>query len=965
MTFLEHVAKDLLAKYSTDLSRITIVFPNKRASLFLSEYLARAAGMPVWSPKYMTISELFRSCCTLKVADELKLISDLHKTYTRVTSRNETLDHFFGYGKRLLSDFDDIDKSMADADKVFINVSGYHEMDDVSFLTDDQQKALRRFLNYCHEQHQSRLKERFLMLWNKLGDIYHSFKEHLREQGIAYEGMLYRDVIDRFDGISPMHLTSDAYIFVGFNLLQEVEQQLFNALVQQDKARFYWDYDHYYTDGDNEAGRYIKRYLETYGNELADEDDLYDNLSREKEITYVCAPTDDIQARYIPRWLKEKGRAAAGRHTAIVLCDETLLPTVIHCIPPDTGQVNITTGYPLSLSPVCSLIDHLMSLQLNGYAKDSGCFRLRSVRRVLNHPYARLISANSKELCRELIKGKIFNPESEMLCRDEALGEVFKPVNTVTTLLDYLINIIKTIGLSARKAGASTFTEEAVFKAYTILSRLRQLDNDGDLGIDATTLQRLIRQIETSVTVAFNGEPVVGVQVMGVLETRNLDFDHLLILSCNDSLMPGAGSDASFIPYSIRKSHRLPTSDHKAAVYAYYLHRMIQRAEDVTFVYNNSTNDSSKREMSRFMAQLMVESRHNIQRRTLFSSQQQTAIRPRLIEKDADIMTKLHAINHLSPSAINKYMRCPLQYYFNYIAKIKEPTDNDEAEIDGRVFGTIFHEAAQILYNYIGKEVTKDKIDKLIKDKGRIAHAVDQAILDELFPNSKSLKNKLNGLHLIKRGVIIEYINRLLRIDRDIAPFTMLAAEKEVSCRINISTSEGTREMTLRGIIDRLDIVTDPLTGTKIKRVLDYKTGRKDDKEDKNISCVDDIFVIEDGERKKHADYFMQSMLYAMIESDEGAEGENRLPVGSALLYIQQTGGKDDGTTTEEQRRKELLSFITVGGNPMTDITPYKQQLRQCVEDKVSEIFEPKAPFSPTPCKDICKWCPYIHICGS
>lgn len=965
MTFLEHIANDIITKHGTDLSRVTIVFPNKRASLFLSEYLARAAGKPVWSPSYMTISELFRSCSTLKTADDLKLVSDLHKTYTQVTGHNETLDHFFGYGKRLLSDFDDIDKSMADADKVFINVGGYHEMDDVSFLTDDQQKALQRFLNYCHEQHQSRLKERFLRLWNKLGDIYRDFKERLRRQGIAYEGMLYRDVIERLDDISTAHLTSSIYIFVGFNLLQEVEQRLFNGLVQQSKARFYWDYDHYYTDGDNEAGRYIKHYLETYGNELADEEDLYNNLRREKEITYICAPTDDIQARYIPYWLKEKGRAAAGRRTAIVLCDETLLPTIIHCIPPDTGQVNITTGYPLSLSPVCSLIDHLMSLQLGGYSKDSGCFRLRSVRRVLNHPYARFISANSKELCQELIKGKIFNPEPEMLAKDEALKTVFTPVGTVTTLLDYLINILKVIGIAARKAGASTFTEEAVFKAYTMLNRLRQLDNDGDLGIDVTTLQRLIRQIEASATVAFNGEPVAGVQVMGVLETRNLDFDHLLILSCNDSLMPGIGGDASFIPYSIRKSHRLPTPDNKAAVYAYYLHRMIQRAEDITFVYNNSTNDSNKREMSRFMAQLMVESRHDIQRKTLFSSQQQTAIRPRPIEKSADIMAKLHSIDHISPSAINKYMRCPLQYYFNYIAKIKEPTENDEAEIDSRMFGTIFHKAAQILYDYIGQDVTKGKIDELIKDKRRIAQAVDKAILEELFPNSGSLRNKLNGLHLIKRGVIIEYINRLLRIDRDTAPFTMLGAEKKVSYRINVSTSEGTRELSMHGIIDRLDIVTDPLTGTKIKRVLDYKTGRKDDKETRNINSVDDIFVMENGKRKTHADYFMQSMLYAMIESDEDAKGEERLPVGSALLYIQQTGGKDDATASEEQRRKDLLSFIIVGGKPMTDIDPYKQQLRQYVEDKVSEIFEPLVPFSPTPVRDVCEKCPYLHICGS
>ena len=283
--FLEYVAEDIIRKYGTDLSRTAIVFPNKRASLFLNEHLARLAGHPLWSPAYITISELFRQQTTLQVADPIKLVCDLHQSFCQETGSTETLDKFYGWGQLLISDFDDIDKNMADADRVFANLRDIHELDDLSFLTEEQRQLLRHFFSHFTEEHETELKQRFLNLWSHFADIYHDFNKRLTEQGLAYEGALYRQVCCQAMTTNiAEHFPYDRYLFVGFNLLQKVEQQLFSFLQKEGKAKFYWDFDHYYMQH-HEAGRYIARYLEYFPNELDSTDaDIYRQFSQPASI---------------------------------------------------------------------------------------------------------------------------------------------------------------------------------------------------------------------------------------------------------------------------------------------------------------------------------------------------------------------------------------------------------------------------------------------------------------------------------------------------------------------------------------------------------------------------------------------------------------------------------------------------------------------------------------------------------
>ena len=330
MTFLSFLATTLLQTYGTDLSQVTVVFPNKRAALFLNEELIRLSDRPLWSPAYTTISDLFRTMALrptvgepaepqgphpLEVADPIKLICDLHKSFVKCTGIEESLDHFYGWGQLLLADFDDVDKHLAPADKVFANLRDIHEFDDDTYLTQQQRDIIQKFFSNFNEDHNSELKRRFLSLWSHIYDIYVDFNARLAAQGLAYEGALYRHVIENFpEENASLDQTEEQYVFAGFNLLHPVELALIHRLETEGRARLIQDTDE----------------------------------ETPKEITFISAPTENIQARYVATWLKEHDRIQAGRKTAIVLANESLLQSIIHCLPDEVSKVNITTGYPLS-----------------------------------------------------------------------------------------------------------------------------------------------------------------------------------------------------------------------------------------------------------------------------------------------------------------------------------------------------------------------------------------------------------------------------------------------------------------------------------------------------------------------------------------------------------------------------------------------------------------------------------------
>ncbi len=947
-SFLEHVAKDLIAKFGTDLSRVAVVFPNKRASLFMNNHLARLADSPVWSPTYITISELFRRHSSLAVADPIKSICDLHRSFVECTAKEETLDQFYGWGQLLLSDFDDIDKSMADADKLFANLKSIHQLDDVSYLTEEQKKMLKRFFSTFNEDHPTELKKRFIDLWSHFADIYHHFNRRLSEQGLAYEGALYRNVA------TDPHIAFEypTYVFVGFNVLQKVEQTLFDRLQREQKAKFYWDFDHYYmADEQQEAGHYIRRHLERYPNELNSTDaELYSRFEQPKDIAYIAAPTESIQAHYINQWLSRCDRAEAGPATAIVMCDESLLQSAVHAIPPTAGQVNITTGYPLSQSPAATLARLLIRLQtVDRTAADR--YPIKAVRRLLRHPYVGYLSENAEQLATRLTEQHIFYPTLHDLAEDEALATLFGGIDPGAdnlALSQWMADLFRQIGIRGRDLN-DAFFHESVFSMYTLVNRISELIRQGDLIVDTPTYERLLIQLIQTTAIPFHGEPAEGIQLMGVLETRNLDFDHLLVLSCNEGNMPKGTADASFIPHAIREAYGLTTVNHKVAIYAYYFHRMLQRATDITLAYNNATEGTHTGEMSRFMLQLMVEATHPIRRRSLSPGQALIPVTVAHIPKTPQVIAALHRLDSLSPTAINRYLRCPLQFYYNTIAGLEQRDAEDE--VDNRMFGNIFHRTTELAYTYLTRnnpQLQPEDIRRLRTDTPRIEAFVDRAFDEEFFKTTAhNPRPAYNGLQLINRKVIAHYLRKLLGIDQQLAPFAIEALEEKVETNLSFTVGQTRRTLSIGGYIDRLDCIAQA-DGTCRIRVVDYKTGHP---AQQTPTGIDDLFDPRQL-APKHTDYYLQAFLYALIVRRHPRLNPQQLPVSPALLFIQHNKGADDDPT------------LVLAKEYVTDIEKHAADFEEKLKQLLSEIYNADLPFVPTPEKERCTHCPYKKLCG-
>ena len=965
--FLANVAADIINKYGTNLADIAIVFPNKRAALFMNEYFARLTNKPLWAPSYITISELFAQQSSLVVSDNIKLICELHKVFTHCTQTNESLDAFFGWGQLLLSDFDDLDKNLADASKVFQNLSNIKEYDDITYLTDEQKQVLKQFFSSFTDNHNSVIKERFIKLWSKLEDIYTQFQSVIKEQGITYEGHLYRSVIEKQSFV----LSKKMYLFVGFNLLHKTEEKLFEYLMKEQKACFYWDFDYYYMDKtEPEAGYYIKKYLSVFPNELDNkEDTIYNNWAKNKDITYLSSSTKNLQTRYISDWLRANNRIEAGKRTVIVLCDETLLPNVLHSLPPEVDKVNITMGFPLHHAQVSLLVQSLFDLYQIGKISGANGFRLNFVNKVLMHPYIKNLSEKADLLYTYLQKNHIYYPQFDQLkdeenkqeLLDDNLKFIFRNILNTTnnanlTLLEHIIEILKRVGKHT-EIKKDPLAQESVFRMYTLLNRLKQLIENGDLVIETTTLRNLVNQLVRSTSIPFHGEPIEGIQIMGVLETRNLDFDNILMLCCNEGFMPKSVNDSSFIPYNIRKAYELTTKEHKIKIFAYYFYRLLQRASNISLTYTNSIQEGKTNEMSRFMLQLLVERPNSITKLSLKSEQGYKTKEKTPITKTNEVMKLLNNINKLSPTAINRYLSCPAKFYYNNVLGVKEPEESHEDVSDNRTFGIVFHKAMENIYEEYYKNhkwITEEEIDKLLKNEHLLLQNIDKAFATELFNIGKqSFKPQYNGLQQINRKVIFRYIQQVLKLDKKNAPFMIKGLELNVKKEIFFETNKENKKLLLHGYIDRLDECGSDKQINEM-RVIDYKTGSFKDKAPTNL---DEVFT-RTNIHQKHSDYYLQAILYSGIIKNNKEYNPNNLPVSPHLLFILQSSKDDYNSALYFDKKKEDggKTFLKDEPNLYPD---FEEKLKEVL----AEMYNPHVPFNITEDSKTCEYCPYLSLC--
>ncbi len=965
-SFLSLVADDLLQRFGRDMRNVTLVFPSKRAGLFLSqEFAARCGNAPLWAPRYTTLNELFLSLSPHVLADPIDIVSRLyHIYYTRVREsllreegpqavERETLDRFWSWGEIILSDFNDVDKHLADARKVFQHVRELGELSDNSFLSEEQRQTLMRFFGYFSTGEESLVRRRFMRLWNEMYGIYEALRENLLRDNQLWEGALHRDVCRRIEA-EPQLLDRYPHVcFVGFNVLNSVEEKLMKAMGE--RALFYWDYDEYYVnDPQQEAGEFMRRNLKQFPSALPAE--CFRNLAQLRQVTFVSCPTNNAVARYTSRWMQD-GMRPTARENAVVLCNENLLLPVLHAIPASEDEahpVNVTMGLPLSETPVYSFVLALYQLHTEGWDARRQRFRRTYQQSVLRHPYAQYFE------------------EAQLLQYGDG---------SQTQTIAALIKAVETIGLALSQIATPTITEqlhiESVYQTHRVLTKFHQLltRTERPLDIHYTTLRRLLRSVLGATSIPFHGEPASGIQVMGVLETRCLDFPHLLMLSVEEDALPRPTQLTSMIPPLVREVYGLTTPRHRICIYAYYFYRLIQRSEQVTCVFNQNTSGIRRHEPSRFLRQLQADfSAEQLEIRQIQISSAPSTAAPHAIEvaKTPQMLAQLlqryapESKRPLSPTAINAYLACPLQFYYHYVELLSQ-TDEENDEVDAMQLGNLFHDCAEIIYtDLIRRHNGERRIEKewlrplLEKDspilRGYIDIAFDMNVfhrlkletekkrfIQECLRTGRAPKPEYVGQHIIVRDVLLHYLTQLLRNDLRLAPFTMLGMECDCTLARTIQVGGTPHTILMGGRIDRLDRLAD-----NTLRILDYKTGARHVK----TNSLEGAFA----RGARHQGYTFQACLYAhaVMQTDKWQHNEAIQP---ALYYVREAHAED---------YDPALRFPTDGGarEKSSDFVPLADDFRSRLDETLREIFSPEVPFSQTQDLDICQRCDYMLLCG-
>lgn len=936
--FLKEVAAYLFQKYNKDLHSCTLVFPNRRAGLFFQKYLSETVNKPVFTPRIITISELVGDLSDFQVLDSGPLIIELYRVFRKVTGSNETLDDFYYWGEIMLADFNDIDKYLIDARQLFSNVESLKEIDDgFDFLTEEQLKYLSAFWVSILETNNSETKSRFLNLWKNLYSIYEQYKKHLADLGFSYEGMMYRELTAKLTELSNDKIPENIS-FIGFNALNRCELSLFDFFKNNSEAMFFWDYDDYYMNmHSHEAGMFLHSNMTQFP--MPDDFSFSsDNFSKLQSIDVVSIPGFSGQASYAAQWVSnlEANKSERFDKTAVVLCDESLLAPFLNVVPSSIGDFNVTMGFPVKSSPVYTLVKGLVDIDRHSRADKNGrvLFYHRNIMALLNNPLIKNIAGSFvDELNNRLVTENLVYLTPDDFQSNEFLSFLFHLPETPSECRDYLLQIIRQV--FAVMDEDEPLVKESLYQLYLLINRMHDslIVDEDDIEISKRLYyQLLLRQLER-VSIPFEGEPLSGMQIMGFLETRSIDFDNLILLSFNDDRLPGSSSQHSFIPYSLRRGFEMPVAEHKNAMYAYYFYRLIQRAKNVTLVYDSRTDGFSRGELSRFATQLKYEA-HNlklIERQGTFNFEPSGEDEIR-IEK-TDILLK-RVVNYLqntnvSPSALNVYMDCSLKFFFKYIEGVKEVDDVLE-DIDNLVFGRIAHLALEELYKpFVGGEIAPDDIVKLLADKRKINSSLKTALEKEFF---KKGSFNLNGRNLLVFDIIKKFVVKVLQFDKTIAPFQLMSLENKYYSSIMVESVEGPLEIRYGGSVDRLDRVGDKI------RVVDYKTGKSDN----TINKLDKLF---NGDRNKAA---FQTMLYADAVENELKPDVPLLPA----VYGARAVFRSDFDP--------LFKFD--GGNLIfqANADDFRARLKELFE----EILNPEISFSQVENPQKCTFCPYKNICN-
>ena len=950
--FLQRIAKAFYTAYEADIRKFTFVFPNRRAGLFFQKYLTELIDKPVFSPEIITINDCFFNASTRRVADRTAELFRLYRIYRQVSKSEETFDAFVFWGEMLLTDFNDVDKYRADPRQIFTNVKELKEIDQLSeYISDDQKAAIEQFWKHFLPKIESKTKKEFIAIWRILLPLYEEFCNELRNENLATEGMIFREVVDKLrQNDDPEYFRDKKFVFVGFNALNKSEQMLFEELRKRHQADFYWDYESdELRDEDNQASGFYRENIRNFPSALTIDPEVLPLSGKSFEL--IAVPSSVGQTKEVFNLLNllfpEDSPENDLIKTAVVLPDESLLVPLLHSLPETVEKVNVTMGFPLKATPVSGLLENLFELQRRMNAR--GQFYHITVSNILNHQYINMLCGEQIRIIhQEMVANNSFYVDESLFANDELLKTIFTSKKDPAEFMTYLLDVLKKLNVAwQRFAGESekySLECDFLYQYYTALNRLNDVMKSigrFEMGID--TLVRLIRQLVGGISIPFEGEPLNGLQVMGMLETRGLDFENLIICSFNEGVFPKKSTSSSFIPATLRRAFGLPVSEYHDAISAYNFYRLIQRTRRIFFLYDSRSEGMQTGEVSRYIHQLRYHYNVDIKQVNVtyeINSADENIVQvsktPEIMEKLALYLTSGENERALSASSLNTYIQCPLQFFLKYVEQMEELEEVQES-VESGMFGTLLHEVMEKLYEpFVGKMVQKQELTELSKNNLLIDKTITRAFATRFFKKKNEAADlvELEGNYLLTARVIHQFVEKILLTDASRAPFRYIQSEKNILIRYPFEN--GTLHVNLKGYIDRVD-EKDGMT-----RILDYKTGGDELK----FNSVGELF---ERNNKKRPKAVFQTFLYCLLYNQK-AGTENLVP---EVLKVRDLF-KSNFTTQLYDKVKDQY---------VEDFNVYRDEFSEKLTELIREIFDAEVPFEQCTELELCRYCTFRAIC--
>ena len=954
--FLYQVAELFYEKYASDITTVSFVFPNRRAGIFFQKYLAEISQKPIFSPEILTINDLFLKLSNLQLADNIGLLFEIYDVYVSISHSSESFDDFVFWGEMLLSDFNDVDKYLADAKQLFTNVTDIKEIDKhFSFLTEDQIDAIRRFWSNFIPVGEDQQKKDFLQIWEILYPIYTELKTRLLQKNIGYEGLIYREVVERMKSDTDMELPFSTVVFVGFNALTEAEKIVMSVLKNNGLADFYWDYDHAWVqDKENKASFFRTENLLKFPSKFPLKKDA-DSVDKQPEFELIGLPSAVGQAKeayqILKRLCEDKSitDASTAINTAIVLPNENLLMPVLHSIPEEIRRINITMGYPLRETPVSGLLEYIIDMQRNiRTSHGEPVFYHKYVLPILNHRYISFFAMEeSSAFTTEIQRNNLFFINKEAIPKHPVFALIFTIPENATAASDYLLRLLEYLQQAVpdtqndddEPLKFSQIEKEFIYRYYLTVNRMKELLAEPNAPEMSTDLYfRLLKKMIATISIPFVGEPLSGLQIMGTLETRALDFDNIIILSMNEGVYPKRDSIHSFIPYNLRKGFELPNNEHQDAIFAYNFYRMIGSAKRVFFLYDTRSDGLQTGEVSRFVYQLKYHYRIPLKERLLTFDIKLNPSETISIDKNEHVTQQLQRFlaggeKALSASAINTYINCPFKFYLSYVEGLAEENEVTET-IEANTFGSIFHQVMQDIYDPLaGRLIQDDVLLKIKKDDALLTGYIEKAFAKYFRRNKKT--EKLTGQNYLVGEIIRKYVKQMLDIDRKKTPFTYMQSEKDMQLSIVLSSQ---KEVRLKGFIDRIDNINGVI------RILDYKTGMGK----QTFKNIPQLFDKEIENRPKD---LMQVLMYCLLyQKDTSTDAV----IEPGIFYLRNLFSPQFDTCITQKE----------GDGIIEDFASCKDEFEAAFKACLDEIFSADTPFRQTNNHKQCEYCPFTEICG-